>query len=360
LTGCTIAIDARLVSGTSTGDSTYWTELIAGFAKTPTDDRFLLFSNADAPKTIPDDARFRWIRVPARSSRWWSLVGFPLAARKMGADVVHVQYSLSPLIGRRGITTVHDISFLIGPQWFTKKDRLILTASVPSACRRAARVITVSETSKTEIEQRIPAAAGKTRTVYNACPSWIRPQETSAARKLVEDRFGIRGPYLLTVGTRWPRKNMKLAIDAVERLTDSIPHRLVLTGKSGWGEQQANDKTVAVGYVDAEALSALYGAADLYLAPSLHEGFGIPVLEAFRCRCPVLSSTGGALPEISGNAAEIEPTWSPDHWAKSIESLLADPSKLDSLRNRGVERERGFSWEHAARKTIDVYHETIR
>jgi alpha-1,3-rhamnosyl/mannosyltransferase len=151
---------------------------------------------------------------------------------------------------------------------------------------------------------------------------------------------------------------MQLAIDAVERI--SSEHRLVVTGKVGWGDQSIGAKTIPVGYVDEDSLSALYSAAEIYLAPSRHEGFGIPLLEAFRCGCPVICSSGGALPEVAGGAAEVEPTWSSDHWAATIESLLGDQSKLEELRIRGMERERHFSWEDAAKKTIDVYHEAFR
>lgn len=278
----------------------------------------------------------------------------------MGADLVHVQYSLSPLAGPRAVTTVHDVSFLIGPQWFRPRDRLIMRASVPAACRRANRVIAVSHTFQKEIEQLIPAAKGKVRTVYNACPGWIEATDRSAARQFVSSRLGIDGPFLLSVGTRWPRKNMKLAVDAADLLPSALPHRLVLTGKAGWGDAELGRRGLATGYVDAKALSALYSAADLYLAPSRHEGFGIPLLEAFRCGCPVLCSTGGALPEIAGDAAEVEPTWAADHWAGTIQSLLSDPNKLDSLRSRGAERERGFSWDEAARQTLEVYRETLK
>ncbi len=360
MTGCTVAIDARLVSGTSTGDSTYWTELLSAFARTQTEDRFLLFSNTDRPETIPDNPRFHWIRLTARSSRWWSLVSFPLAARKLGADVIHTQYNLSPLAGRHGVTTVHDVSFLIGPEWFKAKDRLLLSAAVPASCRRAARVITVSETSKAEVERLIPASRGKTRAIYNACPSWIRPMDPQIAKAIVQERFDVQGPYLLTVGTRWPRKNMQLAVQAAELLPSDLPHRLVVTGKSGWGDIGQGERLRAVGYVDAESLSALYSAADLYLAPSRHEGFGIPLLEAFRCRCPVLCSSGGALPEIAADAARVESSWAPHDWSKTIESLVSDPSKLEQLRIRGVERERQFSWEETASRTIDVYREAMR
>ncbi len=356
----TVALDARLVNGTSTGDSTYWTCLIDALAQIKSDVSLLLFSNAPAPKNIPNRANIRWIYLPAKSQRWWSYVQFPLAARRAGADVIHTQYSLSPLVGNRGVTTVHDVSFLIDPSWFPARDRLILCRTVPSSARRAAAVITVSKTSKAEIDRYIPAAKGKVHAIYNACPPWIQATERDDSSKRVIGRYGVEMPYILTVGTRWPRKNMNLAIEAMRSLGETFPHKLVLTGKAGWGDASDASNVVATGFAAQEDMAALYACADLYLAPSHHEGFGIPVLEAMRCGVPVLASSGGALPEVVGEAGYIEPSWEPEIWGRRIEAILADKGKLLEMQSRGREREKMFSWETAARETLAVYEGVTR
>ncbi len=353
----TVAIDARLAWGSQTGDSAYWTGLLEGFRAIGAEANLLLFSNAARPPEIPET--FRWIHLPARNGRWWSLFRFPIAARKAGAELIHTQYNLSPLAGRRGILTVHDVSFFVGPEWFPPKDRWLLRRFVPASIRRAARVLTVSQTSREEIERFVPAARGKVRVTYNACGSSIRPIPSEEAREHVRARFGIREPFLLTVGTRWPRKNMRLAIEAAERLPEALPHRLLVSGKPGWGEERLGSRAQALGYVSWEELSALYSAADLYLAPSRHEGFGIPLLEAFRCGCPVLCSAGGALPEVAGEAACVETSWNPSDWAQRIEALLGDSSKLEEMRRMGREREKTFTWEETAARTLEAYREAL-
>lgn len=345
-----VAIDARLIGGTSTGDSTYWTGLLYGLAQIGPDVDFLLISNASAPAGIPESDRFHWITTPPRPSRWWSLVHFPLLARRLGASVTHVQYTLSPL-ARGGVTTVHDISFFIGPDWFKPRDRLVLQRTVPASIRRAKAVITVSETGKREIEQWIPAGRDKTTVTYNACPSWIHPVDPEPTLK----ELGVEQPYVLTVGTRWPRKNMQLAIDAADLLSSDLPHALVVTGKAGWGSQELGKRGRATGYVSNEQLCALYSGASAYLAPSRHEGFGIPLLEAFRCGCPVLCSSGGALPEVAGDAARVMNSWEAADWAAELSSMLRDSGNLLDLRQRGYERERQFTWEETARRTLAVY-----
>ncbi len=355
-----VAIDARLIGGRATGDSTYWTGLVQGLAKIDTGLRFLLFGNAERPEGIPDAANIQWVVVRSRQDRWWSLFRFPLKARRMGATAIHTQYNLSPLAGHHGLTTIHDVSFLIEPSWFRPADRVLLSRFVPASARRAARVLTVSESSARDIARFIPEAKPKLRVTLLGCSTLIQALDPDDARRIVEQDFGVGSPYLLTVGTRWPRKNLGLAIDAVELLPASLPHRLIVTGKPGWGDQSLRSRTVAVGYVTDLQLSALYSAADAFLAPSRYEGFGLTVLEAFQCRCPVLCSTGGALPEVAGKAAKVVESWEPGDWATEIQGLLADSSKLLSMRELGVKRAARFRWEDTAAKTAEAYREVIR
>lgn len=348
-----VALDARLIGTKNTGDSAYWSGLVRGLAKRD-DVRVLLFSNAAKPPGIPGALRLEFVHLPG-GSRWWSWVRFPLAARRRGAQVVHTQYSLSPLCGSTGVTTIHDVSFFIGPQWFPLGHRLLLRSQVPASVRRASRVLTVSETSKAEIERHIPQARGKVRVTPNALGENIQPMDPSQATQLV-GALGVKPPYLLTVGTRWPRKNMKLALEAASLAGQT----LVVTGQPGWDEDwpaSARSHLRCTGYVDDATLTALYQCASLYLAPSLHEGFGIPLLEAFACGCPVLCSQGGALPEVAGDAAEVVRSWDPAVWSDRIRSLLADSGTLESMRERGRKRLKAFDWDDTARKTMDAYRE---
>jgi glycosyltransferase involved in cell wall biosynthesis len=353
-----VAIDARLIGARSTGDSTYWLGLLHGLSRIDSGLKILLYSNAPRPAEIPIDGDFSWVTIPGHR-RIWSLLHFPLHARRSGAGVIHTQYNLSPLAGKRGVTTIHDVSFFVEPSWFPARPRAILQRFVPGSASRAARVITVSETSRSEIERYIPAARGKTSVTPLARNVLITPVQRETAQRVVAERFQLEQPYLLTVGTRWPRKNMALAVSASDLLPDDLPHRLVLTGKAGWGEDHVGKRTVTPGYVSEAELSALYSAADLYIAPSFHEGFGLPLLEAFGCGCPVLCSSGGAFPEVAGDAAHVMRSWQPEDWAATMGDLLRDPSKLDDLRRRGYEREREFSWERTATLTAEVYKDVI-
>lgn len=353
-----VALDARLVTSRNTGDTSYWRGLVRAFSEHDWGLRFLLFGSTPQPEQLPTAPWIEWVVVPG-DGRAWSLTKFPLEARKRGASVIHTQYSLSPLAGRIGVTTIHDVSFFVGPEWFKAKDRLILSKTVPASVKRAAKVITVSKTSKSEIVQYTGCDPRKVVVTYNALGDNIRTLSKTQAEVIVRERLGIHWPYVLTVGTRWPRKNMSLAIEAVQRLPDTMPHKIVVTGSPGWGENVTADRTHMTGYVDDESLTALYLCAELYVAPSRHEGFGIPLLEAWACGCPVACSTGGALPEVAGNAALVIEGWEPEAWSRQIADLLSNSSKLATLRGRGKERLNLFSWHESAQKTVEVYRDVI-
>jgi glycosyltransferase involved in cell wall biosynthesis len=359
-----IAWDARLVGGTSTGDSTYWTGLLFGLSQLERTPRLLLYSNAPRPSSVPWRPEWQWIELPYSgplAGRRWSFFTFPKAARAAGAEVIHVQYAMSPLVGRIGVTTIHDVSFFVGPQWFGAKDRFLLQRSVPAAAKRAARVIAVSDTSKGELERYLPGAVGKTRVTKLAAAPWIKPVDRAEAKARVKAVFGEQGPYLLSVGTRWARKNQELAVAAVEGLPANLPHRLLMAGKNP--APFTGSRVRGLGYVSEEDLCALYSGAEAFLFPSLHEGFGIPALEAMSCGTPVVCGNGGALPEVVGDAGIVVPSYEVSAWTEELVKLLsgADGQSGSSnlLSQKGLARASEFSWRATAEATLKVYDEVL-
>lgn len=351
------ALDVRLVSTRNTGDTSYWRGLLRGLEKvSDPDSRFLLYSNADRPPEIPAGDNFVWIKIPAKRSIWWSLVAFPMAARRAGARAIHTQYSLSPLTKGRGVTTIHDVSPFIDPTWFSTDDVRRFTRQMPISAKIANHVITVSESSRSEIEQYLPAAKGKISVTYNGPSESVTPVDRDTAKRLISERLRFTGPFVFTLGTRWKRKNTRLAVEAVERLSDQYAHRLIVTGQAYDDEtEEPGRRTVWTGYLDDPLVSALYSAADAYLAPSLHEGFGIPLLEAFSCGCPVIASRGGALPEVAGGAAVIVPDFQAQTWADCLTEVLTDPSKVIEMRQKGYNRLADFDWARTAEQTLAIY-----
>jgi glycosyltransferase involved in cell wall biosynthesis len=179
----------------------------------------------------------------------------------------------------------------------------------------------------------------------------------------VRAELGIEPPYILSVGTLEPRKNLSTLLAAYATLERSAP-RLVLAGARGWHAQSLaaqvqapalRERVVLPGYVPDDLLPDLYAGAECFVYPSLYEGFGLPPLEALACGTPVITSTTSSLPEVVGDAALlVEPTRT-DELAAALRRILEDEHLRDDLRRRGPLRAARFSWERCARETMQVY-----
>jgi glycosyltransferase involved in cell wall biosynthesis len=197
----------------------------------------------------------------------------------------------------------------------------------------------------------------------------FRPPEDHQAATAVATRYGIHGPYFLFVGTAEPRKNLVRLVEAFGRAKSGPvrEHTLVLAGKAGWGDAALRsaiarlDSAVRIfqpGYVAAEDLPALYGAATAFLFPSLVEGFGIPPLEAMACGCPVLASAAPALDEVVGDAGLLVDPWDVESIAEGIRRLGEEDELRETLKARGLRRAKEFSWDRTTAETLAVLEAT--
>ena len=375
-----IGIDARTLSGRYTGDRTYWRGLLGGLAALDGENEYFLYARLPPEGEPPKlGANFHWREVPTpRHDALWMLTAFPRALKADKADIAHTQYNI-PLLGAPCpvVTTVHDVSFRVHPEYFLPKDRWILNTLVPRSMGKAARVIAVSESTRRDILRHYRQISKEHVTVVlEAADSRFTPppggQET--ARAAANKQLGLEDrPYLLAVGVLQPRKNLALLLDAfalVKLGPNPPPHRLVIAGKRGWldetdaqmaelPEAVAREITLA-GYVADSDLPILYGGADALCYPSKYEGFGLPPLEAMACGCPVLCSRSSSLPEVVGDAGILLPADDSNAWANALAKLLSTPAILARWRERGPERAALFSWEKAARETLTIYEECLQ
>lgn len=351
----TVALDVRLVSRAHTGDTSYWRGLLKGFCEIEDCPRLLLYSNAPQPDSVPIPPGAQWVQLPGESDRIWSAKLFPEAALAQGVDLIHTQYNLSPLYGKKGVTTIHDVSFFVNPSWYGFKDRTLLKLLIPRTVKQARGIFTVSETSRQEIERYLPAAKGKVRVTPNAPAPFVRRVEKSKAQQEVLASLGLHSPYAMVINSAWARKNVPFAFEVSRNLHASWPHTLAICGKGDTTGAPAHAKSL--GYVDDSLMSALYSGADLLLLPSLHEGFGIPIIEAGLCHCPVTAFDRGAMREVGGSAFIAQASEKPSEWAKTILVALHDSGTLERLCREGAERAAHFSWKRTAELTVQAYRE---
>lgn len=362
-----IAIDARCLTGAYTGDRTYWLGLLRGLCALEHKHDILLYTHTPiSDPLLPVDERLKQRVIPARNLRWWSWKLFPDAANADGADVAHVQYTVPARLRMPVVTTVHDISFRLMPHCFPWKHRLLLNLTVPPSMRRAARVITVSESSRQDILRVYRLPEQKVVAIPNAADERMQPVEQGDSEEILHRYYGIEPPFVLMVGVLQPRKNLPLAVQAFAQVVvpGNLPHRLVIVGKPGWGMEElqkavdrwnVQERTVLTGYVPDEHLSCFYSAADALMYPSLYEGFGLPPLEAMQCGCPVLASDIPVMHEVVGEAGMLLTPNDPVVWTQALHTVLTNEWTRQQMRQRGFQQAAHFSWKESARRTLEVY-----
>jgi glycosyltransferase involved in cell wall biosynthesis len=286
--------------------------------------------------------------------------------------LLHVQYTAPVYAGVPVVVSVHDISFLTHPHYFTRARAVQLNVTVRSTVKRAAAVLTPSEFSKRGIIGAYGLPDDAVHVIPNGVSSTFRPVARDLARRRVTEKYGFQAPYILTVGDLQPRKNHAGLFHAFEDLLrehPSLPHHLVVTGKRTWYGakvyQAARDSAVAnrihfTDFVDDDDLVQLYGGCDLFVFPSFYEGFGLPILEAMACGRAVACSDTSAMPEVADSAALLFDPYVPGQMVRAMRDLLIDGELRARMERLGLHRAAQFSWQETAEGTLRVYREVVR
>jgi len=372
-----VAVDATAIPARLTGAGVYASRLLAALARRGDVDLDVFAAPGSAALLAAPGLRLHEVAV-ARSGRpariAWSRLAAGRAARAAGARVLHgVHYEL-PLRAATGaraagnlaqVVTVHDLTLVTHAEWHEASKVWYFRRAMRQAVAVAERVLCVS------------AATARDATRYLGVPPEridVTPLGTDLApapEAAVHDlraRLGLDGPYLLGLGTLEPRKDLPTLVRAFASLAGEIPHTLVLAGLAGWGSgalaeavaaSGVADRVLLPGYVPEADKAALFTGADLFVYPSRYEGFGLPVLEAMACGVPVVTTTGGALPEVAGDGALLVDPGEPDLLAAAMARLLGGPAARARLVRRGQARAAAQTWERCAALTADAYRRAV-
>ena len=236
-------------------------------------------------------------------------------------------------------------------------------------CRRAALFLTISEFTKREMTAVLKIPPERIRVVPCAASDKLAPVTDPGKLRMLRARYGLPERFVLFVGNNNPRKNLDRLIRAFDRARERgrIPHHLVIAGEQGWKFDPEEilrmvhhrDAVRFIGFVPDEDMPALYSAADLFLFPTLYEGFGIPVLEAQLCGTPVLTSNGSSLPEVGGAGCMYVDPCDEEDICGGILRVLQDPAVSAELIQKGFENTRRFSWEDSARRLHQIIEEDV-
>jgi glycosyltransferase involved in cell wall biosynthesis len=364
------AVDAHAIGRHLTGNEVYVRSLLNAFAAQQQDDEFVAYVSAEsAANCIPANIRTRRI-----ATNPFVRLGFDLAmkVREDRPDLLHVQYTAPLACPVPVVVSVHDVSFLEHPEYFTRDRAWQLQWTVRRTVHRAAKILTGSEFSRSSILKVYGNLdEDKVVVVPNAAAPEFRPISRDAAAFAVRERFQIAAPFVLSVGDLQPRKNQIGMIRAFARMVKAHPQlkqNLVLAGKETWfaGEvhRAARDSGVSdriqfCGFVSDDDLLNLYNACDLFIFPSFYEGFGLPALEAMACGRAVVCSHTSSLPEVVDGAAILFDPYALDEIVRAMADLLLDSELRARMERLGVQRAAHFSWQKTAQRTIEVFHEVL-
>jgi glycosyltransferase involved in cell wall biosynthesis len=362
------AVDAHAIGRQLTGNEVYVRSLLNGFSSLDKESEFITYISGESAKGwVP--ARFTTRDISANP---FVRLGVELSVKLRAdrPDLVHVQYTAPLRCPVPVVVSVHDVSFLEHPEFFPKLRALQLRATVRRTVRSAARVLAPTEFSRSSILRAYPMLdPAHVIMVPNAAAGGLHPVSHERAARMVRDRFGIAGPFLLSVGDLQPRKNQIGLINAFARLVRSHPrltHKLVLVGKDTWFAPRvreaarrsgAVDRICFPGFVEDADLLHFYNACEFFVFPSFYEGFGLPVLEAMACGKAVACSNTSALPEVADGAGILFDPYSVDEITRALVDLIVDPELRARMERLGVKRAGHFSWRASAQQTLAIYHE---
>lgn len=291
---------------------------------------------------------------------------FPKLLTKHGVDFYHATYAPAPMNGHPFVFSHHCFSNFQHPEFYPWAIRMRLEPLIKRGLHHSRQVLCVSQNVRDLTAERFNMALDRFRVIYHGVNPIFAPQDREEARARVKGLIGVSDPYILVVGKLETRKNLQRTLAAFARFRKQVdePVKLVMAGKRTWHNKildealtrlDLKDHVVETGYMTHDKLNSVYSGALMYVFASLWEGFGMPILEAMRSGTPVITSNLSSIPEVAGDAARLVDPYNVDEIVDAMLALFHDPALCQQMRERGYEQSKKFSWEKAARETLDAY-----
>jgi glycosyltransferase involved in cell wall biosynthesis len=358
-----VLIDGHMLGGRETGNERYILGLLQGLESIEADLEVIV-AVSDLSIEIPMLPGWGKVRVSESPARRLGYE-FPRIVNAFKADLLHVSYSGPLVCNCPLVVSVHDVSYLNHPEWFSLRDRLVLRMGVGLTMSHAKGVIALSRHACDEIRKHYHKPEGATAITPLAASGLFSPASQGQAH-ISLSAPNITCPYFLAVGNLQPRKNIPRIFDAFARIKQkhSIPHRLVVVGRAKWQESEIYSAlerhnlmkdVVFLGYVPDERLVSLYQGAEAFIYPSLYEGFGLPILEAMACGTPVITSNTTSMPETAGAAALMVDPCDVEGLVSAMTLIVKDEELRRNLSRKGVTHSSQFTWERTAHQTVEAY-----
>jgi len=371
-----IGIDiSQIVYGT--GVSVYTKNLVKSLLKINNEDEFLLFGGSLRQREALKDfisslssfnnvtGRVFFIPPKLADILWNKLHILPIDSLLGKVDVFHSSDWTQPPSNSAKVTTIHDFGFIKYPSTAHPKIASTMKGRFEWVKKDVDLIIAISKATKNDIVDILGISPKKVKVVYEALPKDIKKVQNNKLIADVKKKYKIKNDFLLSVATLEPRKNLKRVILAFNEVKKIIPDiQLVLAGKLGWDQDikkmmgKRPKDIIFTGFIDREhELSSLYSSASCFVFPSLYEGFGLPILEAMVCGCPVVTSNISSMPEVAGDAAVLVEPLEVESISHGIVKAIKEK---DALVKKGFEQIDKFSWEKTAKETLRVYKQAVK
>jgi glycosyltransferase involved in cell wall biosynthesis len=282
-------------------------------------------------------------------------------------DLFHCPFYAAPLLRCPVVITVHDLIPFLFPIYFWPKQKMI-QAGYRAMSRRAAHMIADSQCTATDLQKILGVTANKISTVHLAADQKVFDPCLAADDEARLQKLGVRKPFVVVATARnWHTKNLITALEALEiaKRESGVSFQSVMYGLTNGSKAFDKERLYKLGlqnlgYLDAKDLAILFRHAHAFIMPSLYEGFGLPLVEAMSCGCPVITSNCGSLPEVASAGAQCFDAFDVSGMADALSKLLCNPEELQQKRSAALSRAADFSWDKAAQETISVYHHVNR
>ena len=369
-----IACDARILALPDTGMGIYAKNLLGSLLSLKPDWEWHMFTHKEIPEDYLKKNQYIEHLLPFPDATqlrvFWDRYYLPLHLRKVKADLFFSPLSVVPYLSSSpSVVTIHDVAFLKLPGILPPKYHNYWCKTIARAAFKAKSIIAVSKQTKQDIIERWPISGSKIHVIPEGVANFFFEKVDNSTRKSILKKYNINRPYIFYLSTLEPRKNANTLLRAYEDVHKDLPREtdLVIAGAKGWltseeGEYFSVDRPNChiLGYVPKEDLRALYQSANLFVFPSLYEGFGLPLLESMASGVPIIASDVAAIPEVVGSAARLFPPRDVVKLGEIIIELLSDDKQRTTLSKRGLERVKNFTWERAASATAELFEITTR
>lgn len=368
-----IGIDARSIFGTGGGIGICTYNLIINLSRVDNRNRYFLFFDSVPPEKLAVRGNFRIEVIPSPRSVIWEQLLLPFVLFRNKIDIYHAPRNgfVLPKFKRwKNVITLYDLIPLILPET-CPREYLFYVKRMPQILNRTDIIIAPSKSTKGDITQEFGISEDRIRVIYPGVDKRYTPLCDKNKIRKIKERYHIKDSFILNVGGFHERKNLFSLIRAYHKfiLKNKVRDcKLVIAGQERQTYRRIiklvvslnlEKQTIFAGFVPLDDLPLLYNAAEVFVFPSLYEGFGLPPLEAMACGTPVITSNTSSLPEVVGDAGIMVNPNSVDELTQAIHRVLTDEKLRSDMIHKGPKQAKKFSWEKTAQETLKVYEEVV-